>query len=210
MKSYSLVFVTVILGIMANEESEDRTKRQINALPLIYPYGAIYKLIIGMTSPIPTKDHVNLAFILNFQYQYMQFQNISQLSQYYIIKDVSREEREADWASRYDERLVFYNSFADMLDVKGMSGQDCVHRAICEAAQFPVGEDGLFGEIIHVLLTPDYGKKIFEEDSTWKDDTSSYIDAATAGRQMFECAYIYNKCPEGSGVLDLISILTDG
>ncbi|XP_022129824.2 uncharacterized protein LOC111003552 [Pieris rapae] len=209
MKSYSFLFVIIILGIMADEESEDRTKRQINALPLVYPYGAIYKLILGLTTPIPTKDHVNLAFLLNFQYQYMQFQNISQLSKYYIIKDVSREEREADWSSRYDERLVFYNSFADMLEMKGLSGQDCVQRAICEAAQFSVSDDGLFGEIIHVLLTPDYGKNLLVEDSTWKDDMASYIDAATAGRQMFECSYIYNNCPEARSVLDLISMLTD-
>lgn len=39
------------------------------------------------------------------------------------------------------------------LQRKGMNGQDCVLRAICEAAQYPVQEEALVGEILHILLT---------------------------------------------------------
>lgn len=34
-----------------------------------------------------------------------------------------------------------------------MNGVDCVLRAICEAAQYPVEEEGFVGEILHILLT---------------------------------------------------------
>ncbi|KAI8434499.1 hypothetical protein MSG28_012510 [Choristoneura fumiferana] len=76
-------------------------------------------------------------------YQYVQFQNISQLSQYYFIKQVSREQRDAELAARRDERLV-----------NGMNGRECMLRAICEAAQFPVEEEGFVGELMHTRLWP--------------------------------------------------------
>ncbi|CAG4940032.1 unnamed protein product [Parnassius apollo] len=163
-----------------------------------------------MASPVPSDDYVSLAFAINFQYQYVQFQNITQLSQYYVINQVAREQRDVNIDERKDERLVFYKAAADMLEMKGMNGVDCVKRAICEAAQYPMNEEGLVGEVIHILLTPDYGRSPFEEnDPEWYDMMSPYIDAATAGRQMFNCASIYNNCPEGQGVLELISKLRD-
>nr|XP_049702425.1 uncharacterized protein LOC126055812 [Helicoverpa armigera] len=201
------------IGVSANDEEEHKAmvmKRQINSLPLVYPQGGTYKLIIGLSAPIKAEDYISLAFAANFQYQYVQFTNITQLSQYYFIKTVSREQREAEIAARRDERLTFYTAVADMLKAKGMNGDECVFRAICEAAQYPVEEEGLVGELLHILLTPDYGKTPFDE----KDDDllylmGSYYDAATAGRQMFNCASIYSGCPEGQGLMEMFSILRD-
>ncbi|XP_063368157.1 uncharacterized protein LOC134656526 [Cydia amplana] len=202
---------------LANASSEEnlkeldfRAKRQINALPLVYPYGATYKLITGFTAPIKNDDKVPLIFLFNFQYQYVQFTNITQLSQYYVINTVAREQRDADVAGRKDERIVFYRSVAEMMDSKGLNGRECVLRAICEAAQFPVEEEGFVGELLHVLLTPDYGKSPFEElDEDLKEAMAPYVDAAVAGRQMFSCSYIYGGCPEGQGILEFISQLRD-
>ncbi|XP_063829824.1 uncharacterized protein LOC135079167 [Ostrinia nubilalis] len=191
-------------------EEEFRTKRQLNSLPLIYPYGATYKFIIGISCPIANRDNIQVAFAANFQYQYLHFTNISQLSQYYPIKTVSREQRDADWQHRRDERIVFYRSLTEMLNSKGMNGYDCVLRAICEAAQYPVDEEGLVGEILHIILTPDYGHTPFDDvDPHWEEAISEYKDAAIAGRQMFDCASIYEGCPEGQGVMELISVLRD-
>ncbi|KAG6451069.1 hypothetical protein O3G_MSEX006920 [Manduca sexta] len=163
-----------------------------------------------MSIPIQNNDNVALSFAANFQYQYVEFQNISELSQYYFIKQVSREQREADILSRRDERLIFYKSIAEMLTSKGMNGVDCVLRAICEAAQYPVEEEGFVGEILHILLTPDYGKSPFDDvDPEWEELMSPYKDAATAGRQMFDCVSIYSACPEGQGVLEFITTLRD-
>ncbi|CAH2049130.1 unnamed protein product, partial [Iphiclides podalirius] len=192
----------------SNNLEDMRLKRQVNSIPLVFPYGATYKLLVGMISPVPNNDGISLIFAINFQYQYLQYQNISQLSQYYFIKQVSREQRDLDVEERKDERLVFYKAVADLLQMKGMNGEDCVLRAICEAAQFPVEEEGLVGEVLHILLTPDYGRTAFEEnDPGWNDLMSPYIDAAVVGRQMFDCASVYYNCPEGQGVLELISEL---
>ncbi|XP_038222136.1 uncharacterized protein LOC119839769 [Zerene cesonia] len=206
-----IVFLlNLIRAEISDEDEEYRMKRQINSIPLVYPYGGTYKFIIGFSSPVPNRDHISLAFAANFQYQYLQFQNISELSRYYFIKEVSREQRDAELEARKDERLVFYRAVADMLETKGMNGQDCVLRAICEAAQYPVEEDGLVGEVLHIMLTPDYGKTPFdEEDPDYIEAMSPYVDAAVAGRQMFECAFVYNKCPQGQGILELISALHD-
>ncbi|KAM3965445.1 uncharacterized protein ACR2FA_000279 [Aphomia sociella] len=195
---------------LSSLEDELRTKRQINSLPLVFPYGSTYKFIVGWSQPVPTPDYISLSFSGNFQYQYLQFQNISELSRYYAINDISREQRAANLAVRRDERLTFYRSLADLLNTKGFNGQECVLRAICEAAQYPVEDEGLVGEIVHILLTPDYGRSPFDpEDQEWEDTMSDYKDAAIAGRQMFSCPAIYNGCPEGQGVMELITILRD-
>nr|XP_032514708.1 uncharacterized protein LOC116768158 [Danaus plexippus plexippus] len=212
---FILVFMMATLKTFKSENSQSlgenfREKRQINSLPLVYPYGGTYKLLIGFAAPVHVENYISLLFAANFQYQYLQIQNISSLSQYYFIKEVSREERDADLLSRRDERLVFYKSLADMLEMKGFGGQDCVLRAICENAQYPLEDEGLVGEILHILLTPDYGYSAFEkQDSDWSDVMSMYKDAATAGKQMFNCGYIYNGCPEEQSLLDLISVLRD-
>uniref|UniRef100_A0A2A4IWL5 Uncharacterized protein n=1 Tax=Heliothis virescens TaxID=7102 RepID=A0A2A4IWL5_HELVI len=204
-----LLLSTCVTG---DDEAEHRAmvKRQINSLPLVYPQGGTYKLIIGLSAPIKAEDYISLAFAANFQYQYVEFTNITQLSQYYFIKTVSREQREAEIAARRDERLTFYTAVADMLKSKGMNGDECVFRAICEAAQYPVEEEGLVGEILHILLTPDYGKTPFDDkDEDLQYLMGSYYDAATAGRQMFNCASIYSGCPEGQGLMEMFSILRD-
>lgn len=41
-----------------------------------------------MSAPIQNQDQVALLFAANFQWQYVQFTNITQLSQYYFIKQV--------------------------------------------------------------------------------------------------------------------------
>ncbi|XP_023936374.2 uncharacterized protein LOC112044686 [Bicyclus anynana] len=187
-----------------------RDKRQVNGLPLVYPYGGTYKLLIGFALPVPSEDHINLLFACNFQYQYLQFQNITELSRYYFINTVSREQRDAELVSRRDERIVFYRAMAELLEMKGMNGQDCVLRAICEAAQYPVHEEALVGEVLHILLTPDYGHSSFEElEPEWQEAMSTYNDAATAGRQMFDCGYIYSGCPQEQAILDIITTLRD-
>ncbi|XP_072938393.1 uncharacterized protein [Epargyreus clarus] len=203
-----LPMINSITVHVQDSEEDLRVKRQINALPLVYPYGATYKLLLGFALPVP-KDK-NLVFAINFQYQYIQFQNISQLSKYYFIKEVAREQRDADLVARKNERLAFYRSMADILNSKGMNGFECVLRAICEAAQYPVLEEGLVGELIHILLTPDYGRTPFdEEDLDEKENMAVYQDAAVAGRQMFNCAAIYSGCPEEQGLMELISYLSD-
>ncbi|CAK1542052.1 unnamed protein product [Leptosia nina] len=216
MTSLMLLFLTLIFvnNVKANVYEEDskelRVKRQANSLPLIYPYGGTYKLVMGFSCPVPNKDMVPMSFVVSFQYQFVQFQNISELSKYYIIKEVSREERDANLVGRRDERQAFYTSVVDLMESKGYNGEDCVLRSLCEAAQHPLDEDGLVGELLHILLTPDYGRTEFVEDPEWKETMATYLDATTAGRQMFNCGFIYNKCPEGEGILELISTLEDG
>ncbi|CAB3244848.1 unnamed protein product [Arctia plantaginis] len=206
----ALVCNFVISASQDEEEHKNMVKRQINSLPLVYPYGATYKLIIGLSAPIKAEDYISLAFAANFQYQYSQFQNISEVSRYYFIKTVSREQREADLEARKDERYTFYRSVADMLRSKNMDGDECVFRAICEAAQYPVEEEGLVGEILHILLTPDYGKSPFDEKDQYLEDLMSpYNDAAIAGRQMFNCPSIYPRCPEGEGLMEMFSVLRE-
>ncbi|XP_049871748.1 uncharacterized protein LOC126370754 [Pectinophora gossypiella] len=164
---------------------------------------------MGIGVPVKTVDDISLGFAINLQYQYAEITNISDLSQYYFIKEVSREQRDLDLECRRDERLVFYRAVTNLLETYGMNGQDCIKRAICEAAQYPVEEEGLVGEIIQILLTPDYGRSPFEKDPDWEKSMGFFHDAAVAGRQMFNCPSVYSGCPEGQGFFELISMLKD-
>lgn len=77
----------------------------------------LLQLLVGFAAPVPNDDNISLLFGVNFQYQYLQFQNITQLSKYYFINTVSREERDADIAARRDERIVFYKAVAELLEM---------------------------------------------------------------------------------------------
>jgi len=35
----------------------------------------------------------------------------------------------------------------------GFDGQSCVERAICELSEAPLGHNGLFGKVVHLLLS---------------------------------------------------------
>ncbi|KAI5643900.1 DM4/DM12 family domain-containing protein [Phthorimaea operculella] len=210
------IWVILLFLVMARSKEQDgmnhkwREKRQINSIPLVYPYGATYKLLVGFSLPVPMKEKISLAFAVNFQFQYVQFQNISELSRYYFYNTVSRQQRDYSIRKKRNERLIFYKAFENLLTSKGMSGRECVLQAICEAAQVPVEEEGLFGEIVHILLTPDYGHTPFEDlDPDWKEAIAQYKDAATAGRQMFHCPSIYNGCPEGERVMEMVTKLRE-
>lgn len=50
-----------------------------------------------------------------------------------------------EYYGRVNDSNVFFR--------KGFGGQDCVLRAICENAQYPLEDEGLVGEILHILLT---------------------------------------------------------
>ncbi|CAG9130159.1 unnamed protein product [Plutella xylostella] len=203
------IIIPLVLSMEAIDDEHYRTKRQLNSLPIVYPYGGTIRFILGFVMPVPNEDMIGVIFGASFLYQYNQIQNISDISKYYPIKTISREQREAEWDRRRDERLTFYKAVEELLNVKGFHGRECVLRAICEAAQFPLEHEALFGEILHIILTPNYGRSALEDDASWWSSMGDYVDAYTAGRQMFSCHYLYSGCPEGEGLLELVSLLKD-
>ncbi|XP_063219661.1 uncharacterized protein LOC134529444 [Bacillus rossius redtenbacheri] len=97
-------------------------------------------------------------------------------------------------------RGVIYRSLESALSRKGVDGRACVLRSICEAAETPLHHDGLIGELLHTVLTPDYGSSSVELID------ADYLKAQQAGRRgRVDCNYLYPECPRGFGLLDLFT-----
>ncbi|XP_047739926.1 uncharacterized protein LOC125178982 [Hyalella azteca] len=55
-----------------------------------------------------------------------------------------------------EDRSALYRSIIALVDETGLQGRACLQRAVCEAAQGPLIENGLLGEILTLLLTPSH------------------------------------------------------
>ncbi|CAH2087606.1 unnamed protein product [Euphydryas editha] len=102
-------------------------------------------------------------------------------------EDEEEEEEEPQRMNRWD----FYKIMEHMLERYGYSGRPCLLRAICEAAEVPFTyENGLLGEIGHILFTP----------STTKDSLSHHTDneyhaAERLGRSIENnCETMFQEC----------------
>ncbi|CAH0553692.1 unnamed protein product [Brassicogethes aeneus] len=200
-----LCFYLVILDkglceIMDEEKVLHRDKRFL----LVYPFGGTFKIVISVGLPVMLGIKQSMAIGWNLQWQYPCATNITQLEQSYppVVGRHSREKRD----NRPSDRLLAYRGFENILDRHGINGQECLLRSICEnAVQSTFHEaNGLYGKLIHIALTPDYGDGEIEPDLD-----AVYTDAQRAGEYGVDCRTLYPDCHyEGNrGLLDVISIL---
>lgn len=78
----------------------------------------------------------------------------------------------------------------------GKNGQECLQRTICEAAESPINHNGLLGEILQLLFTPNEGENVDQD----------YMDAKKAGEHGVDCLKLFPDCPLGDGILDDITL----
>ncbi|CAG9565937.1 unnamed protein product [Danaus chrysippus] len=104
-----------------------------------------------------------------------------------IDRNHIEEEEEPQRMNRWD----FYKIMEHMMERYGYSGRPCLLRTICEAAEVPFTyENGLLGEIGHILFTP----------STTKDSLSHHTDneyhaAERLGRDIGRnCESLFPEC----------------
>ncbi|XP_022669952.1 uncharacterized protein LOC111253942 [Varroa destructor] len=84
------------------------------------------------------------------------------------------------------ERLQLFRSITLSLNQVGLVGEQCLLRAICEAAKFPqADEEGLVGQIVTLLLT-------IPENSV--PEMASYNEATERGKAGKNCTG-YSDCP---------------
>ncbi|VVC97726.1 unnamed protein product [Leptidea sinapis] len=107
-----------------------------------------------------------------------------------LIDQKAREAQEPQRMNRWD----FYKILEHMVERYGFSGRPCLLRTICEAAEVPFTyENGLLGEIGHILFTP----------SSTKDELSHHTDneyhaAERVGREAVlsgsSCELVFPEC----------------
>ncbi|XP_043789437.1 uncharacterized protein LOC122713247 isoform X2 [Apis laboriosa] len=146
----------------------------------------------GFAMPVQVSGQI-LSYGQNIQFQYMLPNNATFFTNYF--QDASRRRRRASWS----ERVPVYDILQRELDMRNVDGKACLKKNICEAASTSLKDEGLVGELLHLLLTPDEG------DAFTMD--YEYIEAATFGRRGNNCSMIYSTCPPGQGILDRISTI---
>ncbi|CAL7939728.1 unnamed protein product [Xylocopa violacea] len=174
------LLLAMAMGVHGSEKELLRVERQaLYPPPLVNPFGGTIK--------IPGRI---LVYGQNMQFQYMLPDNATFFTNYF---QRGMRRRRATW----NERAVIFDILRQELDRRNIDGEGCLKKDICEAASTPLRDEGLVGELLHLLLTPDY------EDPATMDE--EYLEAAMAGRRHENCSAIYSTCPPGSGILDRIS-----
>ncbi|XP_031844024.1 uncharacterized protein LOC116431965 [Nomia melanderi] len=176
--------------IRGSSSEQPREKRQLYPPPLVYPLGGTFKMLIGVAVPIQIPGRT-LVYGQNVQFQFSLPDNATFFTNFF--ENSSRRRRNVN----RNERTAVYDILERELDRRNIDGRSCLKKNICEAAATPVKDDGLLGELLHLLLSPDEGG-VSSMDR-------EYLDAAAAGRRCENCSTIYPTCPDGLGILDRIS-----
>ncbi|CAH1980002.1 unnamed protein product [Acanthoscelides obtectus] len=187
------VWLILIGSLVEGGREHSRTKRY-----LVFPRGGSFKIVIGIGIPVKLGTMQSMAIGWNFQAQYMLPQNITQLQSYPPV--VGRRKRDGE----KNDRELFYTALEKILDSEGYNGRQCIVQGICDTAlaTFHHDENGLYGELLHILFSPNYGY-----DDTTPDIDAVYLDAQQAGRYGVDCKTLFPDCNMRRSFLDLFSVL---
>ncbi|KAL7646216.1 UNVERIFIED_CONTAM: hypothetical protein RMT77_003117 [Armadillidium vulgare] len=87
------------------------------------------------------------------------------------------------------DREMMYAILADAIDKIGMNGEACLLRVICEIHELPLQNHGLFGEILHLFLTPSLAPQA-------KKRLGVFVKAEELGKHCGDCGIYFDLCPK--------------
>ncbi|XP_050072003.1 uncharacterized protein LOC126559872 [Anopheles maculipalpis] len=171
----------------------DRVKRLIS-----FPInGGVAKLVLGFLAPV--RFHHPLPRSLNC--------GVNVQANYAIRPDIIFPRPESIFLNRNlehytdpDSRQQLYGVLEKIL--KMMLGSDrtareCMLRTVCEVADTSLHHNGLVGELLDVIFTP-------QESDTLP---SEFLLARRYGANGVNCLKVYSSCPWGMGLLDYVSFI---
>lgn len=170
------------------------------ALWLIERFSESFQNVLGILIPVQFGDNskrsLNLGY--NFQSQYLVPPGITTIFAAPFFTGFSRSSRMIH--SQPDEsRQLVYNALESTWENWGRNGRECLLRAVCEVASSPYSHNGLFGEIVDLVFTP-------QSDV---DEEEDLHDARQAGLNHADCGKTFSDCPPGDGFLDSITHFLD-
>lgn len=113
---------------------------------------------MGFLTPVETRDPVNwrtLNLAYNYQAQYIPIPNTTYLWQFFA-RDLRHQRQMYDENGIYFKdvtRQLIYGAMEIFYESRGKPGRQCLLKSICDAAEHPVVRDGIFEEIVHLILT---------------------------------------------------------
>ncbi|XP_044577641.1 uncharacterized protein LOC123260551 [Cotesia glomerata] len=171
----------ILLLIFVNIASGSRVKNVTLAVSrhirsITYPQGSGMGIFFAISVPLdlPEKS-VSMAFYFEANYRLPNDKNMTDCYECYQEETINRK--------------FAYDIIESKLENAGYPGRKCLLRAICEAALNPVTENGLVGDIIHILFTPSSSKE--------ENLSQEIVDAES------NCSCTDYDCP--MSLLDIIS-----
>ncbi|KAF2888019.1 hypothetical protein ILUMI_18154 [Ignelater luminosus] len=143
-------------------------------------------LAIAVPLELP-KTNVFVSY--NFEANYNLPQNESTYEYPPIVSDRSLE----------ISRKRAYDALEYKINSHGYPGKECLLRAICEAAEYTLENNGVLGDILHILLAPSSSKS--------EDLSPEYENAENYGKLKKHCRKYVKNC--SVSFLALISWLED-
>ncbi|XP_055678217.1 uncharacterized protein LOC129786975 [Lutzomyia longipalpis] len=185
--------------VHVSEKESDLLSRQKRFL--IFNNGGLAKAVLGFSCPVVfndnTKRSLNVAY--NFQAQYQFQPNVtSPLSAPFFtgLERRLKRQRTMDEPKKDDSRKLLYSLLKVTMERRGVDGEECLLRAVCEVAESSYKQNGLFGELIDLIFTP-------QDDELGPE----YTAARTIGLRGGNCQSSFSKCPPNKGLLDSISMI---
>ncbi|XP_075215426.1 uncharacterized protein LOC142321320 [Lycorma delicatula] len=184
-----LIIFLINLMLFTNGE-----KVWINPKPRYLPFpmgiGNKIQIITGFGIPVDVKGQsLSLGLILKTNYELPTNISIFSEAEYLLRKSPS------------PSRWTLYKTVESALTRLSLGGRECLLRSICQAADVSFGQDGILGEILHILLIPSTSV----EDETGGTD---YIKAEELGwKDGSKCSNIFPRC--SSNLLDMISLIKE-
>ncbi|XP_050314615.1 uncharacterized protein LOC126749048 [Anthonomus grandis grandis] len=165
-----------------------------------FPYSMFFDPFMGLIIAFDIKlspSSIDADFSWNIEANYFLPQNISEYSFPPIIESDSNERGLFD-------RNVLYRMLESKLDSfsKNYTGHNCFLRIICEMSCFTTKDTDIFGDILHIILSP--------TSSEDKNISQKYIKAENYGKKNTHCDKYIKKCPVNIfGTLSVLEELLD-
>ncbi|XP_070172584.1 uncharacterized protein [Polyergus mexicanus] len=108
-----------------------------------FPEGSNMGIFFALGIPIDIPDYsISMAFYFEANYGLPNEWNSSYFYEegYYVKRSLNRQ--------------LLYRVLINKMQSLGYSGLDCLLRMICEAARYSLSENGVFGDILQIILAP--------------------------------------------------------
>ncbi|XP_050089165.1 uncharacterized protein LOC126573239 [Anopheles aquasalis] len=193
--TFAFLLASVPLVSTANDTSAvlGRSRRFIS-----YPInGGLAKVVLGFLAPV--RFHHPLPRSLNC--------GVNVQANYAIPSNIIFPHPESVFQNRQytdgtaGNRKQLYGVIEKMLRVSlgaGPRARQCLLRTVCEVADTPLKHNGLIGELLDVVFTPQPSDKL----------SSNFLKARRYGSKGLDCSRIYSRCSWGYGLLDRVSRLS--
>ncbi|KAK9717656.1 DM4/DM12 family [Popillia japonica] len=157
---------------------------------VLFPYSPYSSPFVGLflaiAFPLDLPDY-NVFVSLNLEANYNLPQNVSTYEYPPIVESRS-----------FMDRKDAYAAIENKLEAHGYPGKPCLLRTICEASEYSMEHNGVFADILHIVLTPSSSKS---------EGLVEYEEAEKYGSTNLHCKKYVKTC--SLSVLDLVSALGD-